>query len=88
MILKASKYFELCKIPDEQRVDLASLHMLEKAENWVSSYLAVRKNAALGGFTTDLTARFRDENGANIVEQFKTLIQHDTLENTLMILRI
>ena len=79
-IKKASKYFELCKIPYEQRVDLASLHMLDKAENWISSYLAVRKNVEWGVFTSDLTARFRDETGINIVEQFNKLTQQDSLE--------
>lgn len=48
-IKKASKYFELCKIQDDQRVDLASLHMIDKAENWVGSYLDVRKNVDWGG---------------------------------------
>lgn len=79
-IKKASKYFELCKIQDDQRVDLASLHMIDKAESWVLSYLSVRKNVEWGVFTADLTARFREENGSNIVEQFNKLVQNDNLE--------
>lgn len=34
-IKKYNKYFHLCKIPEEQKVDLACL--VEKAEQWVSS---------------------------------------------------
>lgn len=36
-IKKYNKYFHLCKIPEEQKVDLACLYMVEKAEQWVSS---------------------------------------------------
>ncbi|KAJ4713092.1 Retrotransposon-related protein [Melia azedarach] len=43
-VKKCSRYFALCNIASECRVNLASLYMTEKAENWVSSYLAVRKN--------------------------------------------
>uniref|UniRef100_A0A803N696 Uncharacterized protein n=1 Tax=Chenopodium quinoa TaxID=63459 RepID=A0A803N696_CHEQI len=32
-IKKRCKYFTLCKIPDDQKVDLASLNMIDKAEN-------------------------------------------------------
>ena len=31
-VKKCAKYFSLCKIPEEQRVDLASLYMFDKAE--------------------------------------------------------
>lgn len=40
-IKKCVKYFELCKIPQDQKVDLASLYMIDKAEKWVTSYLYV-----------------------------------------------
>ncbi|KAL8087895.1 hypothetical protein AgCh_037873 [Apium graveolens] len=79
-IKKATKYFELCKIQPDERVDLASLHMLDKAENWVTSYLAIRKNVEWGVFTEDLTARFKEENGSNIVEQFNKLMQNESLQ--------
>ncbi|VFQ67144.1 unnamed protein product [Cuscuta campestris] len=62
-IKKACKYFELCKIPDDQWVDIASLHMVDKAENWVTSYLPYRKYVAWHEFIIDLSSRFRDEKG-------------------------
>lgn len=80
-IKKCCKYFSMYKIPEEQKVDLASLNMVDKAEVWVSSYLSVRKHAEWSDFVIDLTARFRDEFGGNVVEQFTKLQQNDPLEN-------
>ena len=33
-IRKAKKYFHLCKIQEEQKMDVASIHMIGKAEAW------------------------------------------------------
>ncbi|XP_074369113.1 uncharacterized protein LOC141709470 [Apium graveolens] len=79
-IKTCSKYFELCKIYDDQKVDIASLHMTDKAEGWVTSYLSARKSVNWDKFIVDVTSRFRDESGFNIVEQFNKLQQTDSLE--------
>lgn len=42
LIRKCSKYFSLCKIANDQKLYLASLNMIDKAEKWVSSYLSSR----------------------------------------------
>ncbi|VFQ74021.1 unnamed protein product [Cuscuta campestris] len=80
-IKKACKYFSLCKIPEDQWVDIASLHMVDKAENWVTSYLSFRKFVAWHEFIMDVNARFRDDKGENVVEQFKKLEQKGSLES-------
>ena len=36
-VKKCAKYFNLCKIPDYQKVDLALMYLLGKAEVWFSS---------------------------------------------------
>ncbi|XP_048492259.1 uncharacterized protein LOC125493205 [Beta vulgaris subsp. vulgaris] len=79
-IKKCSRYFSLCNIADDCRVDLASLYMTDKAETWVSSYLAVRKHVDWDDFILDLTARFKDGKGMNVVEHFNKLSQVDSLE--------
>ena len=79
-VKKCCKYFLLCKIPDDQKVDLASLNMIDKAENWVLNYLANRKNVDWNIFVIDLSARFRDDNGADVVEKFNKLQHIDSLE--------
>ena len=79
-IKKCSKYFSLCKIADDQKVDLASLHMIEKAECWVTSYLAVRKGVDWSDFVIDVNARFKDDYSRNVVEKFNKLQQDGSLE--------
>ncbi|XP_074327867.1 uncharacterized protein LOC141665786 [Apium graveolens] len=74
-ITKCNRYFELCKIANNQKVNLASLYMIDKAETWVSSYLAVRTYVEWDDFIIDLIARFRDDGAGNIVEQFNKMQQ-------------
>ncbi|KAL2945134.1 hypothetical protein RDABS01_022845 [Bienertia sinuspersici] len=80
-IKKCCKYFVLCKIPDEQKVDLASLNMIDKAEIWVGSYLANRSYVDWNDFVIDVNARFKDEKGVNVVEEFNKLQQSGTIES-------
>ncbi|KAL2904568.1 hypothetical protein RDABS01_003278 [Bienertia sinuspersici] len=79
-IKKCTRYFSLCKIPDDQKVNLASLHMLDKADNWVTSYLSARNHVDWDDFIFDLAARFKAEDSSMAVEQFNKLIQHASLE--------
>lgn len=80
-IKKAVKYFTLCKIVDDQKVDLASLYMIDKAEVWVSNYLSVRRHVEWSEFVIDLSARFKDDLTSNVVEKFNRLQQTSTIEN-------
>ena len=79
-IKKCDRYFKLCKIPDENRVDLAALHMIDNAETWIISYLSVRHHVDWNDFIFDLTARFKAETGSIAVEQFNKLTQSFSLE--------
>uniref|UniRef100_A0A803MXW2 Uncharacterized protein n=1 Tax=Chenopodium quinoa TaxID=63459 RepID=A0A803MXW2_CHEQI len=80
-IKKCCKYFDLCKIPENQKVDLASLNMSGKAENWISSYLANRVRVDWSDFVIDLTTRLKDEKGINVVEEFNKLQQSGSIES-------
>ncbi|XP_021859476.2 uncharacterized protein [Spinacia oleracea] len=82
-VKKCCKYFSLCKIPDEQRVDLASLNMTDKAEGWMMNYLSVRKSVIVdwNDFVADLYVRFRDNSAHNVVENFNKLQQTGALED-------
>lgn len=53
--------------------------MIKKAKVWVSDYLVGRRNVVWSEFIMDLDARFRDELGDNVVEEFNKLqyIRHD-----------
>ena len=58
---KYSRYFSLCGIFEDAKVDLASLAMTGKAEVWVTSYLATRQHVEWVDFICDLNARFEKE---------------------------
>uniref|UniRef100_A0A803LN84 Retrotransposon gag domain-containing protein n=1 Tax=Chenopodium quinoa TaxID=63459 RepID=A0A803LN84_CHEQI len=79
-IKKCCKYFTMCKIPDDYKVDLASLNMVDKAENWVSSYLSSRTLVDWQDFVIDVNGLFKDEIGVNVVEEFNKLQQTGSIE--------
>lgn len=81
-VKKCCKYFSLCKIFDEQKVDLASLNMTDKAESWMMNYLFVRRIVVVdwNDFVVDLYARFKDSTGLDVVERFNRLQQQKSIE--------
>ena len=72
-IKKCSQYFALCKIPDSQRVDVASIHLTSKAEIWFASYITIKKNVDWSDFIVDVCNQFREEMGSKVVEDFHRL---------------
>ena len=82
-VKKCSRYFTLCKIPDSQRVDVASIHLIGKAEIWFASYVAVRKNVDWSDFIVDVCNRFKEELGSKVVEDFHKLQQLGSVEEYL-----
>jgi len=55
-IKKCTCYFTLCKIMEEQKVDLATLHLRGQAEIWFNSYILGRRNLTWEEFIFDLCA--------------------------------
>ncbi|KAH9615398.1 hypothetical protein KSS87_015381, partial [Heliosperma pusillum] len=80
---KCLKYFNLCKIPEEQRVDLASMYMVGRAESWFNSYIVVRQHVEWHDFIVDLCARFKEDIAGNVVEEFNKLRQTGTIDDYL-----
>ena len=72
-IRKCSKYFKLCKIQDEQKVDLASLYITNKAATWVASYFALQPMVGWLKFCIAVRARFLGRSLDNAVENFNRL---------------
>ena len=54
--------------------------MIDKAEVWVSNYLAIKKHVEWSEFVIDLSARFKDDMGLSVVEQFNKLQQLGSIE--------
>ncbi|XP_074303808.1 uncharacterized protein LOC141638304 [Silene latifolia] len=80
---KCEKYFNLCKIPENQRVDLASMYMIGRAESWFNSYIVVRPHVDWDDFIVDLCARFKEEIAGNVVEEFNKLHQIGSIDDYL-----
>ncbi|XP_074266111.1 uncharacterized protein LOC141588577 [Silene latifolia] len=83
LVKKCNRYFELCKIPNNQKADLASLYVVGKAESWVHSYMTVRANIDWNYFAMDLCVRFKEAIDSNVVEEFNKLSQVGSLEDYL-----
>ena len=61
-------------------MDVASIHLVGRAETWFSSYIAVRRNVDWSDFIVDVCNRFREEMGSRIVEDFHKLQQLGSVE--------
>lgn len=80
---RLTKYFQLCKINDDQKMSCVSIYMCEKAEAWFDAYTTARHNVDWGTLCLDLSVRFRDDGCENVVEEFNKLTQLGTLEDYL-----
>lgn len=61
-VKKCTQYFCLCKIPDSQKVDLASIHLTGKAEMWFASYIAVKNSVEWDEFIVDVCVTSLEKN--------------------------
>jgi len=66
---------------EDQKVDLAALHLRSQAEIWFNSYILGRRNLTWEEFIFDLCARFKDNLGSKIVEEFNKLTQVGSLDD-------
>lgn len=82
-ICKSKKYFDLWKIADNQKLNLASLYMNGKSKSWMHSYMRMRNNVDWDEFVMDLCARFKENLGSNAVEEFNKLLRKDSLQDYL-----
>ena len=74
-VKKCTRYFGLCRIPNNQKIDLASLYLKGPAEHWFGSYIMGRRGVTWEEFVVDVRARFRDDLGSKVVEEFNRLQQ-------------
>jgi len=72
-IKKCTRYFSLCKTADDQKVDLATLHFVDMAEKWFASYIMGRRDVSWEEFIVDVYARFWNDVGSKVIEEFNKL---------------
>jgi len=71
----------LCKIIEDQKVDLVALHLRGWAEIWFSSYILRRRKLTWEEFIYDISARFKDNLGSKVVEEFNKLTHMGSLDD-------
>lgn len=59
-IKKCTRYFGLCRINKDQKVDLVTLLFKGPAEIWFGSYIIGRRHVTWDEFIVDICSRFRD----------------------------
>uniref|UniRef100_A0A803KXU1 MADS-box domain-containing protein n=1 Tax=Chenopodium quinoa TaxID=63459 RepID=A0A803KXU1_CHEQI len=82
-IKKCNKYFKLCKINDEQKVDLASLNMIDKAEPAVKPFVKAFKPQTLADAVE--FARLQEESleaSKNMGESYTTYGAKNTISSS------
>lgn len=82
-VKKCTRYFGLCRINDNQKVDLASLHLKGQAEVWFASYIMGRRGVSWDDFIVDVCVCFRDSLGVRVIEEFNKLQQDGAVDEYL-----
>ncbi|XP_039023154.1 uncharacterized protein LOC120155744 [Hibiscus syriacus] len=77
---KCLKYFSLCSIADEQKVEVATMYLTGKAEIWFDGYIMQKHHVTWHEFEADLCHRFCDKAFVDIVEEFTKLVQKGSVE--------
>jgi len=86
-IKKCAKHFNLCKIPDDQKTNLALMYLQGRVQIRFNSYILIRKHVDWDDFIVHLCARFRGDMGRQVVEEFSKLHQIGELDDYLEILK-
>ena len=77
---KCQKYFAIFAIADHQKLELATMYLVGKAEVWFDGYLMQKPLVTWQDFTVDLCQRFCDRTYADVIEEFNKLGQKSTVE--------
>ncbi|KAE8675396.1 C2H2 and C2HC zinc fingers superfamily protein, putative isoform 1 [Hibiscus syriacus] len=80
-VQKCLKYFSICGVPVEQRVELATMYLTGKAEVWFDGYIMQKHHVTWHEFEADLCHRFSDRTFSDIVEEFTKLTQKGSVED-------
>ncbi|XP_039027637.1 uncharacterized protein LOC120161466 [Hibiscus syriacus] len=78
---KCLKHFSLCKVPVDQRVEVATMYLTRKAKIWFDGYIMQKHHVTWHEFEADLCHRFSDRSFYDIVEEFTKLTQKGSIED-------
>ncbi|KAL4291221.1 hypothetical protein GQ457_14G001230 [Hibiscus cannabinus] len=79
-VRKCDKYFSLFNVPDNQKMEIATMYLVGRAEIWFDSYVMQKHKATWHEFVADLNHRFCDKTHTDVIEEFNKLFQTATVE--------
>ncbi|KAE8734899.1 EAP30/Vps36 family protein isoform 1 [Hibiscus syriacus] len=80
-VQKCLKYFSICGVPVEQRVELATMYLTGKAEIWFDGYIMQKHHVTWHEFEADLCHRFCDKAFTDIVEELQSCGLRDDIKH-------
>ncbi|KAL4289992.1 hypothetical protein GQ457_14G023380 [Hibiscus cannabinus] len=66
-IRKCQKYFAIFEVPENQKLELATMYLVGKAETWFDGYMMQKNRLTWREFISDLCHRFGDRNYGDVV---------------------
>ncbi|XP_038995777.1 uncharacterized protein LOC120120131 [Hibiscus syriacus] len=79
-VRKCQKFFNLFGIHEEQKLEIAAMYLVGKAETWFDEYIMQKYRVTWHEFEADLCHRFCDRNYSDIIEEFNKLMQKGSVE--------
>lgn len=67
-------------VAEDQKVDIASMYLVGKAETWYDGYILQKHRTTWPEFVVDLCQWFCDRTCADVVEEFNKLVQQSIVE--------
>jgi hypothetical protein len=80
-IKKAEKYFKLYHVPEEEKVEVATLYFTAKADTWLENIEFDIEEISWHKFCKKLEKRFAEDSTYDIVKVFHSLKQASTVDN-------
>ncbi|XP_039040644.1 uncharacterized protein LOC120178969 [Hibiscus syriacus] len=80
-VQKCLKYFSICGVPVEKRLELATMYLTDKAKVWFDGYIMQKHRVTWHEFEANLCHRFSDRTFSDIVEEFTKLTQKGSVED-------
>ncbi|KAL4342588.1 hypothetical protein GQ457_08G027580 [Hibiscus cannabinus] len=79
-VKKCEKYFNIFAIPKGQKLEIASMYLIGRAETWFNGYIMQKHRATWHEFTANICQRFCDKTYSDIVEEFNKLVQKGSVK--------
>ncbi|KAL4348724.1 hypothetical protein GQ457_17G014770 [Hibiscus cannabinus] len=80
-IRKCQKYFSIFEVPENQKLEMATMYLVGKAETWFDGYVMQKNRLTWHEFISDLCHRFDDRNYGDVVEEFNKLLQKGSVDD-------